>query len=69
MEKYKYKNSGIEWLGKIPKHWEITKIKKEFKVQPSNVNKKAKEDEDEVLLCNYVDVYYNNYITLSLIHI
>ena len=33
MEKYKYKNSGIEWLGKIPKHWEITKIKKEFKVQ------------------------------------
>jgi type I restriction enzyme S subunit len=63
MEKYTYKDSSIEWLGDIPEHWEITKIKKEFKVQPSNVNKKAKEDEKEVLLCNYVDVYYNNYIT------
>ncbi|MGY6647739.1 restriction endonuclease subunit S [Wenyingzhuangia sp. IMCC45574] len=63
MEKYRYKDSSIEWLGAIPEHWEVTKIKKEFKVQPSNVNKKAKEDEEEVLLCNYVDVYYNNYIT------
>jgi type I restriction enzyme S subunit len=63
MEKYTYKDSGVEWLGDIPEHWKVTKVKKEFKVQPSNVNKKAKEDEDEVLLCNYVDVYYNNYIT------
>lgn len=63
MEKYTYKDSGIEWLGDIPEHWDVTKIKKEFKVQPSNVNKKSKEDEEEVLLCNYVDVYYNNYIT------
>ena len=22
-----FKDSGIEWIGKIPKHWEITKIK------------------------------------------
>lgn len=28
MEKYnKYKDSGIEWLGSIPKHWEVKRIK------------------------------------------
>ena len=28
MKKYdKYKNSGIEWIGEIPEHWEITKMK------------------------------------------
>ncbi|MFL0072311.1 restriction endonuclease subunit S [Tenacibaculum maritimum] len=28
MEKYnEYKNSGIEWLGKIPKHWELDRVK------------------------------------------
>ena len=28
MKKYdKYKNSGIEWIGDIPEHWEITKMK------------------------------------------
>ena len=63
MEKYNYKPSGIEWLGDIPEHWQVTKVKKEFKVQPSNVNKKSKDDEDEVKLCNYVDVYYNDFIT------
>ena len=26
-----YKDSGVEWLGKIPKHWEIRRIKFLFK--------------------------------------
>lgn len=25
-----YKNSGVEWLGEIPKHWEISKFKRIF---------------------------------------
>lgn len=29
MEKYeKYKDSGIEWIGEIPEHWEVKKIKR-----------------------------------------
>ncbi|MBE7633875.1 restriction endonuclease subunit S [Tenacibaculum finnmarkense] len=29
MEKYKkYKNSGIDWLGEIPEHWEVSHIKR-----------------------------------------
>ena len=23
----KYKNSGVEWLGDIPEHWEVIRIK------------------------------------------
>jgi type I restriction enzyme S subunit len=22
----KYKDSGVEWIGEIPEHWEITKL-------------------------------------------
>ncbi|MFL0080756.1 restriction endonuclease subunit S [Tenacibaculum maritimum] len=33
MEKYhEYKDSGIEWLGEIPEHWEIKRIKDVIKV-------------------------------------
>lgn len=63
MQKYSYKNSEIEWLGEIPEHWNATKVKKEFRVIPSNVDKKSHDDEEEVKLCNYVDVYYNDFIT------
>lgn len=27
------KNSGIEWIGKIPEHWEIIPLKRDFEVQ------------------------------------
>ncbi len=27
MQKYKYKNSNIEWLGEIPDHWQVDRIK------------------------------------------
>lgn len=61
-----YKDSGVEWLGEVPKHWEMRKIKHIAKVNLSNVDKKTKEGEDTVKLCNYVDVYYNDYITPDL---
>ena len=57
-----YKNSGIEWLGRIPAHWEVKRLKSFATVQLSNVDKKSKEGEDKVRLCNYVDVYYNERI-------
>ena len=61
----KYKETDIQWLGKIPEHWETTTIKNHFYVIPSNVDKKTKENEIPVELCNYVDVYYNDFIDLS----
>jgi len=57
-----YKDSGIEWIGEIPEHWEENKLKYMAYVKSSNVDKKVEEDEQEVSLCNYVDVYYNDFI-------
>lgn len=60
------KDSGIDWLGRVPKHWEIKKLKFNAAVQFSNVDKKSDESEKPVRLCNYVDVYYNDCITPDL---
>jgi type I restriction enzyme S subunit len=56
------KSSGSEWLGDIPKHWDVKKLKFLAVVQPSNVDKKTVEGEESVILCNYTDVYKNEYI-------
>jgi type I restriction enzyme S subunit len=58
-----YKDSGVEWLGEVPGHWEVKRLKQACHVFPSNVDKKSHEGETPVLLCNYTDVYYNETIT------
>ena len=58
----KYKESGVEWLGRVPEHWEVRRLKRLCHVFPSNVDKKAVEGEAPVVLCNYTDVYYNDRI-------
>ncbi|MEA3414665.1 MAG: restriction endonuclease subunit S, partial [Thermodesulfobacteriota bacterium] len=57
------KDSGIEWLGDVPEHWKVKRLKWLAKIRLSNVDKKSKEGELKVELCNYVDVYYNDNIT------
>lgn len=57
-----FKNSGIEWVGEIPKHWEIKKLKYLSHVRMSSVDKHIHENEKQVLVCNYTDVYYNQII-------
>lgn len=56
------KDSGIEWLGNIPEHWEVMKLKYVADCFPSNIDKHTKEDEQQVRLCNYTDVYKNDFI-------
>lgn len=58
-----YKNSGVSWLGAVPSHWEVQRLKYACTVFPSNVDKHSRDDEPAVLLCNYTDVYYNERIT------
>lgn len=47
--KYRYrsdeemKDSGVEWIGKIPKDWEVSRIDKEFKVRNEKVSDKKFE--------------------------
>ena len=57
-----YQPSGIEWLGEIPVHWEVKRLKTFATVQLSNVDKKSVDGQHPVRLCNYVDVYYNEHI-------
>ena len=51
------KPSGIEWLGEVPEHWEVKRLKRVCSAFPSNVDKKSYEGETPVRLCNYTDVY------------
>ena len=61
------KPSGVEWIGEIPIHWQVKRIKYVAKILPSNVDKHIYPDEIQVRLCNYTDVYYNDYITVDTI--
>ena len=57
------KPSGVEWLGDIPEHSEVRRLRTIASVKPSGVDKNSIENEQPVLLCNYVDVYKNEVIT------
>ena len=59
------KDSGIEWLREIPKHWKIKRMKYVAEIKSSNVDKKSSDNEINVFLCNYLDVYKNEYIDNS----
>ena len=57
-----YRDSGLEWLGEIPAHWEVKRLKTIAGLRLSNVDKKTVPGQVPVMLCNYVDVYYNDKI-------
>jgi type I restriction enzyme S subunit len=57
------KDSGIEWLGEVPEHWEIRKLKYLSNIFFSNVDKKVNDGEIIIRSCNYIDVYKNDLIT------
>ncbi|HEX5958367.1 MAG TPA: hypothetical protein VFY92_06895, partial [Hyphomicrobiaceae bacterium] len=61
-----YRPSGADWLGNIPSHWGIGRLKFAATARTSNVDKHIKDDELPVELCNYVDVYNNDFITSEL---
>jgi len=56
------KDSSVDWIGEIPEHWDVRRLKYCANVNVSNVDKHSRKLEDEVKLCNYVDVYKNDFI-------
>lgn len=58
----RYKPSGVEWLGDVPGHWEVKRLKTAATYWVSNVDKVPAEGEVPVRLCNYTDVYHYEYI-------
>ena len=61
-----YKPSNVEWLGNVPAHWQVRRLRTVAEMRVSNVDKHTKEDELPVRLCNYVDVYKNDRITQAI---
>ncbi len=61
-----YKESGVEWLGEIPKHWRVNRLKYISNIVASYVDKHINPDEIQVDLCNYTDVYYHEKIDSSI---
>ena len=61
-----YKPSGVEWLGDVPEHWEVRRLRTIAEMRVSNVDKHTKDDEFPIRLCNYVDVYKNDRITQAM---
>ncbi len=61
-----YKDSGVEWIGEIPEHWSVKRLKFASKIQFSNVDKHSFDSEMPVLLANYTDVYKNKFITTEM---
>ena len=65
--KVEFIESGIEWIGKMPKGWKLDKVKRVAEVLPSNIDKLSVKDELPVRLCNYTDVYKNRSIVSGMI--
>jgi type I restriction enzyme S subunit len=62
----KMKYSGVEWIGEIPEEWIVGKLKNFSELRISSVDKHIYEYERQVIVCNYTDVYYNEFITNEL---
>ncbi len=58
----RYKPSGVEWLGEVPEHWNVKRLKAVATYSVSNVDKVPSENEMPVRLCNYTNVYYHDQI-------
>lgn len=57
MERYdSYKDSGVEWIGEIPSHWECVRLGMLGRFSSSGIDKKSKDGEEQVKMVNYTDI-------------
>src|SRR3990172_12596328 len=45
------KDSGVPWLGEVPDHWTVLRMRNAAKLRVSNVDKNTKDGELAVRLC------------------
>ena len=62
----KMKDSGVKWIGEIPESWVVGKLKHYSELRISSIDKHIYDYERQVIVCNYTDVYYNEFITNEL---
>ena len=53
-----FKESGVEWIGKIPKHWEVKRLKYSLQLQ----NKKTSIEEQQVIALENIESFTGKYI-------
>ena len=56
----------LNWVNALPRRWEAKPLRAVADYVVSNVDKVPADDEAPVRLCNYTDVYNNEFITLDL---
>ena len=63
-------NSHLDWIDTLPDEWQVKPLRAVADSMVSNVDKLVSDDESSVRLCNYTDVYHNEFITpdLDLMH-
>lgn len=54
-----YKDSGVEWLGEIPEHWEVQRLRTLGVFSASGIDKYINKNETIVKIINFTDVYSN----------
>ena len=59
-----YKDSGVEWIGEIPSHWNLSKLKYHTKIISSSIDKKYHESFDKYPIIHYNDIVKNKKIGL-----
>lgn len=62
---HKYKQSGIDWIGEIPEHWQVKKLRYIGNFTFSGIDKKINEGEPLVKIINYTDIYGNSSLVLN----
>ena len=60
-----YKDSGIQWIGKIPEGWEVRRGSSFGFFSSSGINKKTEPDEALIKMVNYTDIYGNNSLVID----
>ena len=58
--------SLLAWTDQLPNNWEVKPLRSAADYVVSNVDKVPDDDEIPVRLCNYTDVYNNEFVTLAL---
>jgi len=46
----KYKDSGVEWLGQVPEHWEVLSVKRVYSIQLGKMLQPSRKTKDDILV-------------------
>ena len=59
-------SSHLDWIDTLPDEWQVKPLRAVADSMVSSVDKLVSDDETPVRLCNYTDVYHNEFITPDL---